>query len=113
MHRTLHLRSRAAGLFVAALLGGGVALAATWNPALAQLVGTELGRDSRAKGVHFDPLKTSFFVSRRVLSPRSGGGMPRWQDLLYIALARNATNASTFFHIPAARTVELGAQLSI
>ncbi len=68
---------------------------------------------ARAKGVQFDPLKTSFFVSRRVLSPRSGGGMPRWQDLLYISLARNATNASTFFHIPAARTVELGAQLSI
>ncbi|MBI3438158.1 MAG: KUP/HAK/KT family potassium transporter [Proteobacteria bacterium] len=68
---------------------------------------------ARVKGVQFDPLKTSFFVSRRVLSPRSGGGMPRWQDLLYIWLARNATNASVFFHIPAARTVELGAQLSI
>src|SRR6202158_1303100 len=32
---------------------GGVTLTATWNPALAELVGTELGRDSRAKGVHF------------------------------------------------------------
>ncbi len=68
---------------------------------------------ARGKGLQFDPLKTSFFVSRRSLSPRSGGGMPRWQDLLYIWLARNATNASTFFHIPAARTVELGTQLSI
>jgi len=32
---------------------GGIALAATWNPALAELMGTELGRDARAKGVHF------------------------------------------------------------
>ena len=34
-------------------VAGGIALAATWNPALAQEVGTELGRDARAKGVHF------------------------------------------------------------
>jgi len=68
---------------------------------------------ARAKGLQFDPVKTSFFVSRRSLSPKPGGAMPRWQDLLYVFLARNATNASAFFHIPAARTVELGAQLSI
>jgi beta-glucosidase len=37
----------------ATAFAGGVTLAATWNPALAELVGTELGRDSRAKGVHF------------------------------------------------------------
>jgi beta-glucosidase len=34
-------------------VAGGIALAATWNLALAQEVGTELGRDARAKGVHF------------------------------------------------------------
>src|SRR6201992_298100 len=32
---------------------GGVSLAATWNPQLAERVGTEIGRDARAKGVHF------------------------------------------------------------
>ncbi|MEA2959295.1 MAG: beta-glucosidase, partial [Alphaproteobacteria bacterium] len=32
---------------------GGVTLTATWNPTLAELVGAELGRDARAKGVHF------------------------------------------------------------
>ena len=37
----------------ATAFAGGVTLSATWNPALAELVGTELGRDSRAKGVHF------------------------------------------------------------
>jgi beta-glucosidase len=34
-------------------MAAGVSLAATWNPALAERVGTELGRDARAKGVHF------------------------------------------------------------
>lgn len=37
----------------ATAFAGGITLAATWNPALAQLLGTELGRDARAKGVHF------------------------------------------------------------
>jgi len=32
----------------------GVGLSATWNPALAELVGIELGRDARAKGVHYE-----------------------------------------------------------
>src|SRR5947209_371898 len=37
----------------ATAMAGGVSLAATWNPQLAERVGTELGRDARAKGVHF------------------------------------------------------------
>jgi beta-glucosidase len=37
----------------ATAFAAGVTLTATWNPALAEQVGTELGRDSRAKGVHF------------------------------------------------------------
>src|SRR5215813_6617678 len=37
----------------ATTMAGGIALAATWNPTLAERVGTEIGRDARAKGVHF------------------------------------------------------------
>lgn len=37
----------------ATTMAGGIALAATWNPELAEQVGTEIGRDARAKGVHF------------------------------------------------------------
>jgi beta-glucosidase len=37
----------------ATTMAAGIALAATWNPALAERVGTEIGRDARAKGVHF------------------------------------------------------------
>jgi len=32
---------------------GGIALAATWNTELAERVGREMGRDARARGVHF------------------------------------------------------------
>src|SRR2546428_5597313 len=37
----------------ATAMAGGIALAATWNPTLAERVGAEIGRDARAKGVHF------------------------------------------------------------
>ncbi|MGB6430633.1 MAG: glycoside hydrolase family 3 C-terminal domain-containing protein [Candidatus Acidiferrales bacterium] len=37
----------------ATTMAGGVALAATWDPDLAVRVGTQIGRDARAKGVHF------------------------------------------------------------
>jgi beta-glucosidase len=35
------------------IMMGGIGLAATWNPELARRVGQELGRDARARGVHF------------------------------------------------------------
>jgi beta-glucosidase len=37
----------------ATAMPGGIALAATWNPALVERVATEIGRDARSKGVHF------------------------------------------------------------
>ena len=37
----------------ATAMAAGIDLAATWDPALAERVGTEIGRDARAKGVNF------------------------------------------------------------
>jgi beta-glucosidase len=37
----------------ATTMAGGIGLAATWDPALAERVGTQIGRDARAKGKHF------------------------------------------------------------
>jgi beta-glucosidase len=37
----------------ATAFGGGIALAATWNTELAERIGVEFGRDTRAKGAHF------------------------------------------------------------
>src|SRR5256885_15306426 len=37
----------------ATAMAAGIGLAATWNPELAERVGAEIGRDARAKGVHF------------------------------------------------------------
>jgi beta-glucosidase len=37
----------------ATAMAAGIALAASWNPELVRRVGSEIGRDARAKGVHF------------------------------------------------------------
>ncbi len=37
----------------ATAVAGGISLAASWDPALAERVGKEIGRDARARGVHF------------------------------------------------------------
>src|SRR5438477_725410 len=37
----------------ATAMAGGISLAATWDTALADRVGAEIGRDARARGVHF------------------------------------------------------------
>jgi len=37
----------------ATAMAGGIGLAATWNPLLAERVGAQIGRDARAKGVHY------------------------------------------------------------
>ena len=43
---------------------------------------------ARKLGWQFDIMSTSFFLSRRSLKPAAHSGMPRWQDRLFIALAR-------------------------
>lgn len=68
---------------------------------------------ARQLGLKFDIMRTSFFVGRRTIKPAARSAMPRWQDELFLSLARRATNASDFFNIPAGRVVELGTQVTI
>jgi KUP system potassium uptake protein len=68
---------------------------------------------ARKQGLHFDIMSTSFFLSRRALKPAKHSGMPRWQDRLFIGLARSANDASDFFHIPTERVVEVGTQVTV
>ncbi len=67
----------------------------------------------RQLGWKFDIMSTSFFVSRRSLRPSAKSEMPFWQDRLFIMLARNASDATDYFHIPTGRVVEIGTQIVI
>ena len=68
---------------------------------------------ARKHGWHYDIMSTSFFLSRRALKPAAHSGMPRWQDRMFIWLARSASDATDFFHIPTGRVVEVGTQVTI
>ena len=67
----------------------------------------------RRKDLKVDMSATSFFLSRRNLRPTPKSEMPTWQDHLFIALARSAQDATTYFHIPTDRVVEVGTQVAI
>ena len=66
---------------------------------------------ARKLGWKFDIMSTSFFLSRRSLRPSPKGGMPLWMDRVFISLAKNATDATEYFHIPTGRVVEIGTQV--
>ncbi len=68
---------------------------------------------ARKLGWTFDIMSTSFFLSRRALKPAPTSHMPRWQDRLFIALARTANDATDFFQIPTGRVVEIGTQVTV
>jgi KUP system potassium uptake protein len=68
---------------------------------------------ARKLGWQFDIMSTSFFLSRRSLRPSPQSGMPAWQDHLFIALARSASDATDFFQIPTGRVVEVGTQVTV
>jgi KUP system potassium uptake protein len=68
---------------------------------------------ARKHGWQFDIMSTSFFLSRRLLKPAVRSAMPRWQDRLFIALARISNDATSYFQIPTGRVVEIGTQVTI
>src|SRR2546423_125252 len=68
---------------------------------------------ARKLGWQFDIMSTSFFLSRRALKPAAKSGMPRWQDRLFIQLARSANDATDYFQIPTGRVVEIGTQVAV
>jgi KUP system potassium uptake protein len=68
---------------------------------------------ARKLGWQFDIMSTSFFLSRRALKPAAKSEMPRWQDRLFIHLARSANDATDYFQIPTGRVVEIGTQVAI
>jgi len=68
---------------------------------------------ARKQGWQFDIMSTSFFLSRRSIRPDVRSGMPQWQDQLFVFLAHNADDASSYFQLPTDRVVEIGTQVTV
>jgi KUP system potassium uptake protein len=65
------------------------------------------------QGLPFEMTTTSFFVSRALIVSSTKPGMAKWRERLFIALSKNAMNATDFFKIPPNRVIEMGTQIAI
>ena len=68
---------------------------------------------AKKDGVETNAMTTSFFLSRRSVQSSSEGRIAAWQNKLFILMARNADDASHYFHLPPDRVVEIGTQITI
>ena len=65
------------------------------------------------QGLDFKPMDTTYFLGREKLIAIKGPPMRLWRARLFSLLSRNALGATTFFHLPPNRVVELGTQIEI
>lgn len=70
-------------------------------------------RLSKAFGLEFDVMQTSFFLGRETLIPSISPEMAEWRERLFVIMSRNSVSATDFFQIPAGRVVELGTQVQL
>ena len=64
-------------------------------------------------GWKFDPMRTSYFLSREVVIPRMGGRMALWREKIFAQMYMGASGAANFLHLPANAVVELGTKVHI
>ena len=67
----------------------------------------------KEKGLEFLRLETSYFLGRETLIPSPRPGMAIWRERLFWVMSRNARPATSFFHLPPNRVVELGTQVEL
>jgi len=63
--------------------------------------------------VDMDPFTTSYFVSRETIAPSTKSGMPKWRDVLFSTLSRNAGSVVDYFRIPSNSVIELGSRVNL
>jgi KUP system potassium uptake protein len=77
----------------------------------------DVARDLEATpipGLGLDLRQATFFLGRETVIASEGTvGMAGWRERLFGFMARNARLASSFFHLPSDRVVELGVQVEL
>lgn len=73
----------------------------------------QLLESCEARGLSFDMMDTTFFLSRETVVSTDRPGMPLWRDTLFAFLSRNSQSATAYFQIPGNRLIELGTQVEI
>ncbi len=63
---------------------------------------------ARSLGYDIDVESASFFLGHRKIIPDARFGLPGWQDDIYVAMTKNAVDATDYFRIPPSQVVEIG-----
>jgi KUP system potassium uptake protein len=70
--------------------------------------------DSRHPALALDPHGVTYFLGRETLIPTTKvEHMAVWRERLFVAMSRNATNATSYFCLPIDQVIELGAHVEI
>ena len=67
----------------------------------------------RGRGCELEPMSTSYFLSRDVVTPSLASGMAPWREKLFAQMHHNASGAADFLHLPSNAVVELGSKVEI
>ena len=78
------------------------------DPDLPKALGLLAGR-----GVKLDPMSTSYFLSRHIVTPTPGAGLMPWREKLFAYMHHIATDASEYLNLPSNAVVELGGKVEI
>ncbi|HEY1027179.1 MAG TPA: potassium transporter Kup [Pseudomonas sp.] len=65
------------------------------------------------QGLSFEPMHTTYFLSRETVVSTRRIGMARWRELLFSFMLKNANSSLRFFNLPLNRVIELGTQVEI
>jgi K+ transporter len=65
------------------------------------------------RGVDLNPMTTSYFLSRDIVTPTLGSGMAPWREKLFAPMHHSATAAAEFLNLPSNAVVELGSKIEI
>ena len=63
--------------------------------------------------LNFEPMRTTYFLSRETVVPSKMVGMARWREVLFAFMLKNANGSLRFFKLPVNRVIELGTQVEI
>ena len=61
----------------------------------------------------FNPMRTTYFLSRETVIASKFEGMARWREALFAFMLKNANGNLRFFNLPLNRVIELGTQVEM
>jgi len=71
-------------------------------------------REARAKGAQIDCDDVTYYVGHETIVPRDDGkGIPRWQEMIFSLMGRNAARLSDYLKLPWDEVVEIGREIEI